>query len=152
MTVTAQDLEDYSPFRVSETDAATDPTAITTTTFLKYAALVKIKLDRDNPGLSTEEYDHAQALLIAHEIAAKEGGLEKTQARLDNYSYSKESGVTSFLVQYKTLIEEAREYLGEKPTQLIAHADTALGSLKMDQAPLPQLFDPDDVDGEAEDP
>lgn len=149
MTVTAQDLEDYSPFAVSET--VTAPRYINTTTFLKYAVLAKKKLDRDNPGLSTEEYDHAQALLIAHYIAARNGTLERTQERLDNYSYSKEAGTSSFLVQYETLLKEARENLGDKSSLLIAHADTNLGSMALDTAPLPELYDSDDVGEELED-
>lgn len=150
MTITVQDLEDYSPFKVSEVVAG--PGTINTETFLKYATLAKKKLDRDDPGLEPEEYDHAQALLVAHYIAARNGTLERTTERLDNYSYDKKAGTSSFLVQYETLLKEAQEYLGEKPTQLIAHADGNLGSLKLDQAALPRLFDPGEVDEEAEEP
>lgn len=149
MTVTAQDLADFSPFAVSEVE--TGPRYINTDLFLKFAALAKLKLDRENPGLSTAEYDHAQALLIAHYVAAKQGNLERSQERLDNYSYSKEAGKTSFLVQYEALISEAREVLAV-PSSLVAHADADQGALQLDQAELPRFFDPDDVDGEPGEP
>lgn len=149
MTVSAQDLADFSPFKVSE--EITAPTYINNSQFEKYAALAKKKLDRDNPGLSTEEYDHAHALLIAHYVAARTGTLERTSERLDNYSYNKEAGTSSFLLQYKALIEETGAEIAE-PTQLIAHSDTFLGDMKLDQAALPLLFDRDDVDGEPEEP
>ena len=145
MTITSQDLADYSPFRVSEQDAGTDPTAITTVQFLKYAAMVKKKLDRDNPGLATEEYDHAQALLIAHTIVAKDGGLERKLERNDGFSIEKEPGKTSFLVQYELLIAEACTEM-QKGTRLIAHTDTESKALDLDQTRSPELFDENSSD------
>lgn len=140
MTITTQDLADYSPFRVSEVDAAIDPTAITTAQFLKYAVLVKVKLDRDNPGLDAAEYDHAQSLLIAHTIVSKSGGLENTSENIDGHSYSKSAGNSSFLVQYEALLQNARETM-TRPERLIAHTDTETKDLDLDQADVPELFD-----------
>lgn len=150
MTVTAQDLADYSPFEVSEVE--TGPRFINTDLFLKFAVLAKKKFDREDPGLETEEADHAQALLIAHYIAARQGNLERSSEKLDNYSYEKRAGMTSFLLQYNQLLGETRAHMLEKPSQLIAHADTALGNLKLDQAELPLFFDPADVSGEPDEP
>jgi hypothetical protein len=105
-------------------------------------------LTRDDPGLGTAEYDHAHALLIGHLLAARTGGLDKTSEKQNDYSYSKAAGASSFLVQYQALIEEAAVFAAGKPTQLIAHHDEGMTDLKLDQATVPGLFDPDDTEGE----
>jgi len=73
-----------------------------------YAALALETLALEAPGLGGASYDRAQALLICHMAAADlQGDLEmKSENRGGDWSYSKDAGQTSYLVQYRALLEQ----------------------------------------------
>lgn len=137
MTATSSDLPIYSPFQVTETGPFTEAM------FLKYKALAEAKLARDNPGLIEAEYDHAVILLTAHYYAAKQGNLDKKTEKIGDYWYDHEAGTSSFLLQYKQLIDEVGT--AAWPTTGILHADSSMENLKLDQEDISTIYDEDGI-------
>lgn len=146
MTVTAEDIGIYTPFSVG----AGEDDEITDAAFNSYKALTQHKLDREDPGMEAEEYDHAHALLIAHTYVASQGDLEKTREKIDDYWYDKPAGVSSYLLQYNQLIAEVQESTRIKATGGVTHSDAGMEQMKLDQHDVPALYDPEAVDAEVE--
>jgi len=99
MTATAAMIAEISPFTVD------DETRFTKATFTRLSAVARAMLDAEDPGLVAALYDHAHALLICHLYdAGKEGkGAIKSES-IGFYTYSKDAGATSYLLEYQSLI------------------------------------------------
>lgn len=135
------DIAAYTPFEVS------DSGPFTTAIFNKYKALTQNQLDRDDPGLPAEEYDHAHVMLIAHTWVARDGKLDLTQEKIKDYWYNKNEGQTSFIIQYQQLIDRYTRSAAAQPTEGIVHTDATMIP-PMDGADVAGLYDPEDMEGE----
>ena len=98
MTVTAGTIAIVSGGRLT----------VTAETLEYYSGLALEVLARDDPGLTPATFDRALALLICHFLAADtQGDLEtKSENRGGDWSFSKDPGTTTYLVQYRALIAQ----------------------------------------------
>ena len=103
MTVSSATIALMSPFAVS--DAAGSKFLNAEYTYA--AAAAKVRLDRENPGLASAEYDQAHALLICHMHEVRLGSTGLKSESIGDYSYSREAGKTTYLLEYEQLIAAA---------------------------------------------
>jgi hypothetical protein len=104
-----------------------------------YAALAIEALALDAPDLGGASYDRAEALLICHMAAADlAGDLEmKSENRGGDWSYSKDAGQTSYLVQYRALL--AQFAVAAIADEGVIREDARMTGLALDEV-LPPIF------------
>ncbi len=132
MTVTATMIAEISPFAVD------DEKAFTKTVFARLSAVAKAILDKEDPGLETALYDHAHALLICHLYESQKMGRGALKSEgIGDYSYSKDAGVTSYLLEYRSVIalgnQSATAALEEQE-----RTDHEMGEMQLDQSAIPK--------------
>lgn len=138
MTVSKAMIGYVSPYTVTEGDTTGD---ISDEAYTYYSAVAKRKLDNDNPGLTTTEYDHCHALLIVHLYVAKGGNLDLTSESLGGVrSISKREGITSQLLQYDEVIRDAKNKSNADAlqTDVLERCDRTMGDLELDRQPIPK--------------
>jgi hypothetical protein len=122
-------IADISPFTVD------DETSFTKATFTRLSAVAQAMLDSDNPGLSGDLYDHAHALLICHLFTSckEDRGMLKSES-IGGYSYSKDAGTSSYMLQYQAMISS------RSASQILEgqeRADSEMSDMHLDQAEVP---------------
>ena len=107
-----------------------------------YLPLALEVLEREDPGLGSATYDRAAALMVCHLAAAdKQGDLEmKSENRGGDWSYAKDPGQTSYLVQYRALLEQFAAP-ADLADEGIVRADATITGLALDEVRLPTFTD-----------
>jgi hypothetical protein len=134
MTVTAAMIAEISPFEVD------DETEFTKAVFTRLSAVAKAILDKEDPGLDSTLYDHAHALLICHlyESVALGRGAMKSES-IGDYSYSKESGATSYLIEYRSvLLLQSGPSSSSDTVEEQERTDHAMAPMQLDQSATPK--------------
>jgi hypothetical protein len=123
-----------SPYTVSDGAGSKFTTAVYNYLYAK----AKARLDRENPGLATEDYDHAHALLVCHMFAVKLGDANKTSESLGDYSYSASSKGSSYLEEYKALLSSVGS---RTPSSNVSEsrADIDMDDFDLDQHEIPKF-------------
>jgi hypothetical protein len=134
MTVDATMISRVSPFTVSPTgDMTADDLAY-------YASVAKLQLDDEDPGLDSTMYDYCHALLICHLFFSSKGNLDlKSENIGGKHSYSKDTGVTSWSIQYNQIIKDKRKALikSNRSTDVTERCDVHMPELQLDQSRVP---------------
>ena len=99
----------------------------------------------DNPGLGPANYDRALALLVCHYYAAdSQGDLEmKSEDRGGDWKYSKDAGMTSYLVQYQALIARHGKP-SDVPVDGTVREDASMTGANLDLNTLPTFTETED--------
>jgi hypothetical protein len=107
-----------------------------------YSGIALEVLTREDPGFGTATYDRALALLICHFAAAdQQGDLEtKSESRGGDWSFSKDPGTTTYLIQYRGLLEQFGA-AHDVPTEGIVRNDAVMLGLRLDTLELPTFTD-----------
>lgn len=121
ITISADDLEYYSGFAVET-------------------------LDVDNPGFPAATYDRALALLICHYYSADErDDLEmKSEDRGGDWKYSKEPGMTTYLIEYRDLLAQFGRP-ADVPVDGTVRGDATMTGANLDLNPLPYFTETEDT-------
>jgi hypothetical protein len=128
MTITSATIALMSPFAVS--DAA--GSKFTTAEYNYLAAAAKKRLDRESPGLDATEYDHAHALLICHMHEVRLGSTGLKSESIGDYSYTRDAGTTTYLLDYLQIVEGAAAHAGSNEDS--EHVDAEMDGFKLDQS------------------
>jgi hypothetical protein len=119
---------------------------LTSPTLTYYEGIAVEVLERDDPGFGSATYDRALALLICHFAAADlQGDLEtKSESRGGDWSFSKDPGTTTYLIQYRGLLEQfASSY--DVPTEGIVRGDATMNGPLLDLIDLPTFTDDEEA-------
>lgn len=113
-----------------------------------YSAFAVETLEKEDPGFGAATYDRALALLICHYYAGdSQGDLEmKSEDRGGDWKYSKEAGTTSYLMQYRMLIEQHGRF-SDVPVDGTVREDARMIGANLDRTPLPTFTETEDVWG-----
>lgn len=133
MTVSTTMVAQVSPYTVGDSGSFTE----TDFTFYKTAAAAILTAD----GITTSTidsnlYDYCHALLICHLFESSAGRLEFKSESIGKWSGTKDSGNTSFWVQYKQIAATIQESPGEDSEDdydAVTRADAEMDDLDMDQ-------------------
>jgi len=135
-------IEDNSSFTIG--------TTITDATFLRFLTKADKQVVADDPGilLSHEQANEANALLICHYIARKQGQSGKiSESGIGRYGYSRggNAGLTSWLDEYHNLITSAKDapvdLSSSTYTDGYTRDDATMNGLKLDQSASYDLDD-----------
>lgn len=99
-------VEDISSYTIGSTGT------ISVSTFTRFYNLAEDQTTRDDPGWSTEELYEAQALLVCHYIARRQGMSGKvSESGIGRYGYSRGSGagLTSWMDEYQALLKRGQD-------------------------------------------
>jgi len=131
MVAMAAMIAEISPFVVD------DEKKFTKATFARLSAVAKSILDAEDPGLETALYDHAHALLICHLYeSGKLGRGAYTSERIGDYSYAKEAGASSYLLEYRAIIASGAQTSPALEEQV--RADSDMHEMHLDQGDVPR--------------
>lgn len=119
---------------------------ISVSTFNRFFSLAEDQTARDDPGWSTEELYEAQALLVCHYIARRQGLSGKvSESGIGRYSYSRGSGagLTSWMDEYQALVKRgsdggsitAQDLLGSSGAGYDHYDVTESRKFRLDQEP-----------------
>ena len=132
MALASTDIALMSPYTVG---TGKFTTAVYNYLFTK----AKVRLDREGgTGLSTDDYDHAHALLVCHMYSLKIGSAHKKSESLGDYSYTKDTVEGSnYLQEYKDLLKSV---IGRTPTTAYTEerCDREMDEFDLDQAEIPK--------------
>jgi hypothetical protein len=111
--VTSYDSSGNVKTAIEDNSSFTIGTTITDATFLRFLTKSDQQVMADDPGslLSQEQANEANALLICHYIARKQGQSGKiSESGIGRYGYSRggNAGLTSWLDEYKNLLESVK--------------------------------------------
>lgn len=110
-----------------------------------YSAFAVETLEKEDPGFGAATYDRALALLICHYYAGdSQGDLEmKSEDRGGDWKYSKDPGMTSYLVQYRALIEQFGKP-SDVPVDGTVREDASMTGANLDLNTLPTFTETED--------
>jgi hypothetical protein len=104
MTVSSSDIALESPYAVSDVAGS----KFTTAEFDRLFTRAQSRLDREAPAsMSSDDRDRAHLMLICHMHAVKLGEVGLRSESIGAYSYTKDSGTSSYLEEYRELISAA---------------------------------------------
>ncbi len=135
-------IEDNSSFTIG--------TTITDATFLRFLTKSDQQVMADDPGslLSQEQANEANALLICHYIARKQGQSGKiSESGIGRYGYSRRgsAGLTSWLDDYDDLLQRVKDapvdLTSDTYSQGYTRDDATMNGLKLDQSTAYDLDD-----------
>lgn len=110
-----------------------------------YSGFAVETLTADDPGFPAATYDRALALLVCHYYAAdSQGDLEmKSEDRGGDWKYSKDAGTTSYLMQYRALIEQHGRS-SDVPVDGTIREDASMTGANLDLNTLPIFTETED--------
>ena len=147
MTIEATYIATISPFTVGASGT------ITAEQFTTLAAIAAARLESTYPGvpatMSVTLYDYCHGLMTCHLIEARRGVLELTSERYGEDATSKESGMSTYLLELQKTVVEYQTGRGATynfRSRGVKRIDASVGNLKMDQADVPDFIDDNDID------
>lgn len=109
-----------------------------------YEDVAAALLDADDPGLTETLYDWCHALLICHLRSSGDPASGLKGYKSGDYSETRDPGVTTWLLQYREIIEQASRGAPTVTDAGVIRSDAVMEDLQLDTADV--LFYPDDVD------
>ncbi len=111
---------------------------------IAYGSVAEALLDNDDPGFPFAVYNWCHALLVCHLQASSDPVTSLKGYKSGDYSETRDPGVTTWLLQYRGLIEQFSTGAPGVQDAGVIRSDAAMIDLQLDAADV--LFYPDDVD------
>ncbi|TRZ79565.1 hypothetical protein D4R86_05725 [bacterium] len=113
-----------------------------TTAYTDYNAIAKVRLDNDDPGLTTAIYDWCHALLICHIYAAGDPTSGLKSFTTGDFSGTQIVGRTIWMIEYLQIIGEFTDESSDEKTDenSVGRCDAEMADFKFDQGTIPRYF------------